>query len=61
MRHVGQHLGLGGGTVEGSGYSSRSPQEALAACSYSAYGYPVLYQGVAKGSDGYYAYKIYRP
>ena len=60
LRHVGGHLGMGGGNLEGAGYSARSPYEALAACSYSQYGYPVLYQGVAKGRDGYFAYKIYR-
>ena len=60
MRHVGQHLGLGGGVLEGAGYSRRSPAEALAACSYSNAGMPILYQGVARGRDGYYAYKIYR-
>jgi hypothetical protein len=60
LRHVGGHLGLGGGNLEGAGYSARSPAEALAACSYSQYGFPVLYQGVAKGRDGFFAYKIYR-
>ena len=59
LRHVGGHLGLGGGFLEGAGFSARSAQEALAVCSYSQYGYPVLYQGVAKGRDGYFAYKIY--
>ena len=60
LRHVGRHLGMGGGNLEGAGYSARSPHEALAACSFSQYGFPVLYQGVAKGRDGYFAYKIYR-
>jgi hypothetical protein len=60
LRHVGAHLGLGGGNLEGAGFSARSPYEALAACSFSGRGYPVLYQGVAKGRDGYFAYKIYR-
>lgn len=60
LRHVGAKYGLGGGNLEGAGFSARSPREALAACSYSRYGYPVLYQGVAKGRDGYFAYKIYR-
>ncbi len=60
LRHVGAHLGLGGGFLEGAGFSARSPREALAACSYSQSGYPVLYQGVARGRDGYFAYKIYR-
>ena len=59
LHHVGGHLGLGGGFLEGAGFSARSAQEALAVCSYSQYGYPVLYQGVAKGRDGYFAYKIY--
>lgn len=60
LRHVGKHLGLGGGNLEGAGFSARSPSEALAVCSFSQYGFPVLYQGVAKGRDGYFAYKIYR-
>ena len=60
LRHVGGNLGLGGGNVEGAGFSKRSPSEALAACSYSGFGYPVLYQGVARGRDGFFAYKIYR-
>lgn len=60
LRHVGRHLGLGGGNLEGAGYSPRSASEALAVCSFSQYGFPVLYQGVAKGRDGYFAYKIYR-
>jgi hypothetical protein len=59
LRHVGGHLGLGGGDLEGAGYSARSASEALAACSYSQYGFLVLYQGVAKGRDGFFAYKIY--
>lgn len=60
MRHVGQYLGLGGGNVEGTGYSARSPYEALAVTSYANLGLPVLYRGVARGRDGYYAYQIYR-
>ena len=59
LRHVGSRWGLGGGNLEGAGFSQRSPYEALAACSFSQYGYPVLYQGVARGRDGYFAYKIY--
>ena len=60
LRHVGGHLGLGGGNIEGAGFSRRSAAEALAACSYSGYGFPVVHQGVARGRDGYFAYKIYR-
>ena len=59
MRHVGRKLGLGGGFAEGSGFSRHSARAALAMCSFSENGWRVRSYGVAKGRDGYYAYKIY--
>lgn len=43
---------------EGVGFSSRSPEEALAACCYSGQ-YPVAEESVVRGRNGWYAVRRY--
>jgi len=56
MAHVGV---LQAGTYEGVGFSSSSPEQALAACCYSNSGLRVIDQAVVPGPGGWYATKIY--
>jgi hypothetical protein len=54
------HFGNPTGTAEGVGFSSVSPQAALAACCYSRSGRPVVDSAVVRGPGGWYAVKRYR-
>lgn len=57
MFHAGG--GMGRGTHEGVGFSTRSPQEALAKCCYSNSGMTIVDQSVVRGANGWYATRIY--
>lgn len=59
MRFKG-HLGggFGGGRAEGVGFSTRSAQDALNNCCFTGQR-PVAGSAVVRGSDGWYAVKIY--
>jgi hypothetical protein len=52
---------VAGASYEGVGYSSASPEQALAMCCYSNSGMPVVAQAVSRGPNGYYAVKQYAP
>lgn len=56
MAHVGS---VPAGHFEGVGFSSSSPEQALAVCCYSNSGLRVVDQAVVAGPGGWYATKIY--
>ena len=47
-------------TLEGVGFSTSSPADALARCCYSRSGRQVVDSAVVRGRNGYYAVKRYR-
>ena len=57
MRHIGGSFG--GGSREGVGFSTLSPQDAIKNCCYYGKCQPIDI-GVARGRDGWYATVLYR-
>lgn len=56
MQHVGP---VPAGCVEGVGYSSSSPEQALRTC-YSNSGLPCVEEAVVRGPAGWFAVRIFR-